>query len=153
MLTHRTRGGCWWSGSWHWTFPSVFHYMLFCDRAAKEQPDNVWGGSTDETEVCHWILPRGKNGMHWHSLVLVEHLWGPNSGCEHREVVGGVFQQWQQRYERWAMFLTAMCSCHTTKSRDQLIQADQLMVVTVLKNSVAENSLHQMLLLCSLYLL
>jgi len=27
-------------------------------------------------------------------------LWKPNSGCEHSEVVSGVFQQWQQQSER-----------------------------------------------------
>ena len=26
--------------------------------------------------------------------MLPECLWRPNSGCEHSEVVGGVFQQW-----------------------------------------------------------
>ena len=29
--------------------------------------------------------------------MLAECLWRPNSGCEHSEVVGGVFQQWRQR--------------------------------------------------------
>ena len=26
--------------------------------------------------------------------MLAEHLWRPNIGCEHSEVVSGVFQQW-----------------------------------------------------------
>ena len=29
-----------------------------------------------------------------HSLMLGECLWRPNSGHEHSETVGGVFQQW-----------------------------------------------------------
>jgi len=37
-----------------------------------------------------------KNGTHWHSSTLAEHLWRPNSGCEHSEVVDGAFQQWQR---------------------------------------------------------
>ena len=38
-----------------------------------------------------------KNGTHWHSLMFVEHFWRPKHGCEHDEVVGGAFQQWQQQ--------------------------------------------------------
>jgi len=38
-----------------------------------------------------------KNGPHQHSLTLAERLWKPNSGCEHSEVAGGAFQQWQQQ--------------------------------------------------------
>ena len=37
-----------------------------------------------------------------------EHFWRPNSGCQHSEVLGGVSQQWQQQYERQAMFWIAM---------------------------------------------
>ena len=33
-----------------------------------------------------------KNSTRWHSLTFSEHLWRPSSGCEHSEVVGGVFQ-------------------------------------------------------------
>ena len=29
--------------------------------------------------------------------MFVEHLWRPNDGCEHSEVVGGAFQHWQQQ--------------------------------------------------------
>ena len=34
-----------------------------------------------------------KNGIRWHSSTLTECLWRPNSGCEHSETVGDVFQQ------------------------------------------------------------
>jgi len=34
-----------------------------------------------------------KNGIHWYSSKLSEHVWKPNSGCEHSEVAGGAFQQ------------------------------------------------------------
>ena len=30
----------------------------------------------------------------WHSSALAEHLWRPNSGCEHSQAIGGAFQQW-----------------------------------------------------------
>jgi len=40
--------------------------------------------------------------------MLAEHLRRPNTQCELSEVVGGVFQQWQQQHERQATFWTAM---------------------------------------------
>jgi len=42
------------------------------------------------------FLHEKENGTHSYSSTLAEHLWRPNSGCEHREVVTGTFQQWQQ---------------------------------------------------------
>ena len=66
--------------------------------------NSVWRGSTCEATACHWIPPRRRNCNHWHSLMLAEYLWRPNSGCEHNEAqwgtmrhneaMGGVFQQW-----------------------------------------------------------
>ena len=32
-------------------------------------------------------------------LLETERLQRPNSGCEHSEAVGGVFQQWQQQQQ------------------------------------------------------
>jgi len=34
------------------------------------------------------------NDIHW---LVTEHLWTQTSGCEHSEVLGGAFQQWQQQ--------------------------------------------------------
>ena len=48
----------------------------------------VWHGSADEAKAHHWI-PCEKNGTRWHSSMLAEHLWRPNSGCEHSETVEG----------------------------------------------------------------
>ena len=79
----------------------------------------VWLGSMYEAKVCHWIPPCSKNGIHWHSSMLVECLWRPNSGCEHSEAVVGAFQQWWQQCERQAMFLPdghAQLSHHKIKS-------------------------------------
>jgi len=56
----------------------------------------VWYGSVYQAKVCHWITPCGKNGTNWHSLMLAEHSWRPNSGWEHSEVVSGALQQWWQ---------------------------------------------------------
>ena len=38
------------------------------------------------------FLHEGKTS---HLSVLAELSWRPNSGCDHSEVVGGVFQQWR----------------------------------------------------------
>ena len=37
-----------------------------------------------------------------------------DSGCEHSEMVSGVFQPWQQQHERQAMFWMAMQPLHIT---------------------------------------
>ena len=79
--------------------------------------NGIWHRSECEAKVCHWIPPCSNNGTHWHSLTLAEHLWRPNSGCEHTEVVGGVFQQWRQRHERQAIFWRAVHSYNTMKGR------------------------------------
>lgn len=63
-----------------------------------------------DTVVCDtevWVRQRSgieflcrggkkKKGAHWHSSILAECLWRPNSGCELSETAGGAFQQWQQ---------------------------------------------------------
>ena len=61
--------------------------------------NGVWHGSAYEAKVCQWIPPCGKNGTHWYTLTLAEHLWRPNGGCEHSEAVGDAFQQW--RLQQW----------------------------------------------------
>jgi len=50
----------------------------------------------------------------WHPLAFIniaECLWRPTSGCEHSEVVVGVFQTG----DRKATLQMAMHSCHTMK--------------------------------------
>ena len=59
-------------------------------------------------------------------------LWRPNSRHEHSEVVGGAFQQWQQRSEREAIFRMAVTS-QNEDCFDQLIYVNQFMVMTILK--------------------
>ena len=53
------------------------------------------------TEKCRWskrcvseLFHMEKNGMHCHPSTLAEHLWRPNSRCEHSEDVDGASQQW-----------------------------------------------------------
>ena len=109
---HDVRGGCWRYSSRGWTFPPISHYiLLLCDRWQQRG----WCGSTYEAKVCNWIPRCGK--YYTHSSTLAEHLWRPNSGCEHREVVDGAFQQWQQWHKCQATFQAAMHSCHIMKWR------------------------------------
>ena len=76
-------------------------------RAAVWQ-NGVWSGSVNEEKVWNRIPLCGKNGNHWHSLMLAECLRRPNSGCEHSEVMGGAFQQCQQQRGCQATFCTAV---------------------------------------------
>jgi len=98
-LTHNVRGRGWWYGSGGWTFLSIFHFVAVQQMAAEGQTDNL----EPNTEVhlkqrcITEFFPCRKNCTHWHSSVLAERLWRPNSRCEHSKVVGGVFQHWQQR--------------------------------------------------------
>jgi len=70
-----------------------------------------------DMEVCMSVNSSTwkKKCTHWHSLILDEQLWRTNSGCEHSEAVGGVFQHWPQQHKRNAMFSTATHSHQSTK--------------------------------------
>ena len=57
-------------------------------------PNGIWHGSAYGVKVCHWITLCRRNGSLWHSLMLAEHLWRPNSVREQCEAVGSLFQQW-----------------------------------------------------------
>ena len=98
--------------------PSHQYSVRFCcyvtdgSRRAIWQ-NGVWPGNVYEAKVWNWIPLCRKNGTHWHSLMLAECFWRPNSRREHSEAVGGVFQQWQQWHERQAMFWMVMHSCQT----------------------------------------
>ena len=114
--------------------------------------NGVWRGSAYEAKVYHWIPPCRNNCTHWHSLMLAEHLWRPNSGCEHSEAVGATFQQWQQWYERRAAFWTAM---HSYKHSMQVLvhcwwKKTELMVVEKWC-FVDENLINQTVLSYSLF--
>ena len=112
----------------------------------------VWHGSAYGAKVCHWILPCGKNGTHWHSLMLTEHLWRPNIGCD-------TVRQWvvcfgsgdRQRVTstgtdiyKCTMQALVHCSQKCTFSGDAYVERQWL---------IAENLLYQIALICSSYLL
>ena len=84
--------------------------------------NGVWHKSVDEAKVWNWSPPQRRNGTHWHSLTRAECLWRPTSGCEHSEVMGGVFQQWWQR--QWGTSTGAIFT--STACRLRIIEALKL---------------------------
>ena len=124
-----------------WTFPPVSRYTLLPVERWQQRGSltqwhlpwkHVW------SKVWNHISLFGKNGTYWHSLTLAEHLWRPNSGCEHSEAVGGAFQQCDSDMKdkprsRWPRSAVIP---QNEEHLDQLIHANQLAVVTVLKQSV-----------------
>ena len=138
-LAHSVRGRCWWYCSRGWTFPPIFCYVLL-PRDRWQQRGTLTMGvcceSADEAKMCHWILPCRKHGTHWHSSALTECLWRPNSGCEHSE--GSRFSCGDSNVEDkpcsgwpWTAVTPQNEEC-----LNKLICVNQLMVVSVLKNSV-----------------
>ena len=110
MLAHDIRGRCWWYGSMGWTFPLIVcSILLLCDRWQQRGSltNGIWRGSVYEAKVYHWIPPCGKKCTHWHSLMLGECFWRPNSGYKRCEAVGGAFQQREQWQGRQATFWVA----------------------------------------------
>ena len=100
MLVHNVRGKWWWYDSRGQIFPPVFHYTLL--------PCNLWQqhrGSLTEWCLmwqCVWnksVIEFLHTRKEWHPMILTD-LWRPNRGCEHSEVVGGVFQQCQEVFRR-----------------------------------------------------
>jgi len=110
-----------------------YQYSLTCcccvtngSRGAVWQT-GVWCGSVNETEVCRWIPPCGKNCIHWHSWTLAEHFWRPNSGCVHSKVVGGAFSTRKSDIKdnlcsKWPCMAVTPCS---EECLDQLIHVNQ----------------------------
>lgn len=131
-------------------YPIAFWCCVIDGSRGAVGKSDVWHGSAYGAKICHWISPCGKNCTHWHSLILVECLWGLNSGCEHSEEVDGAFQQWQQWVTPLAqIFMDAPCRLLFTGGKNEW-----LMVLTALKKSVLQQSLlYQTVLSCSLYLL
>ena len=79
-MVHNVRGGCWWYGSRSCALPPILHYiLLLCDRWQQR------GSVTKEHLTWKCIGSKGgspnpsmwKNGTHWHSSMLDEHLWRP----------------------------------------------------------------------------
>ena len=151
MLAHNTRGGCWWYGSWGWTFPPVSCCMLLLHDRWQ------WIDSLGEWHLTwryRWSKRVSLNSsmqQKLHPLTFIstyECFLRPVSGCEHSEVVGHVFQQWQQ--QQWVT--STGCYEHGTQALAHCLwkwRANGGDCVE--KYFIAENLLYRTLLLCSLY--
>ena len=101
--------------------PSHQYVMTFCCCATDGSrgaiwPNGVLHGIASEVKCIIEFLHVEKmtpTDIHWHLL----NVYGDQTVCEHSEVVGGVFQQWQQWHERQGTFWMVKHSCHTTKWR------------------------------------
>jgi len=117
MLAHSVRGECWCMVVD--VESSHQHSIAFCccetdgSRGAVWH-NGIWHGSAYEGKVCPWIPLCRSNGTHWHSSTLAEHLWRPESGCEHSEVLSGAFQQWRQWH--WVTSTGADCYKHSMQA-------------------------------------
>ena len=98
--------------------------------------NGVWHGNVCEAKVCHWIPPCRNSGTHWRSWTLAERLWRPNSGCEHNEGVGGVFQLGRGNKSSGLPLLVQYFICATHRLLFLAGKDAQVMVVTMLKNHV-----------------
>ena len=94
--------------------PKLMPPILLCGMASYFIMCMTW--------KCIWskdVLLNSSVRKQLHSLTLTGTCWMfmETSVCEHSEVAGGVFQQWQQQHERQATFQMVMDSCHTIKWR------------------------------------
>ena len=74
------------------TEPSHQYSITFCCCVRDGSEGAIWQngglhGSAYEAKVYYSVPQCGKDGTHWHSSMLAERLWRPNSGCEHSEEV------------------------------------------------------------------
>ena len=151
--THNVRDKCWWWYTRGWTFPLIFHLVAVCHIVVEGLSDKMSWDMEVHKNKGTLFPPCRKNCSHWHSSLLAEHWWKPNSGCEHSEPVGGAFQLWWQW--QWV----------TSTRRDFYEHRIQVLIhcwKKCIANGgdyaekewfVAENFLYQAVLLYSLYLL
>ena len=78
-----------------------FHWcsITFCSCATNSNGGTIWGKWCPTWKLWNSIPPCRKNGTQWHPLTLAEQLWGPKSGYEYSEMVGGAFQRWWQQQQ------------------------------------------------------
>ena len=151
MSVHNVRGRYWWDGYRDSTFNIMFCCHVTDGSRGAVWQNGVWHGSAYVAKVCHWIPPCSKNGTQWHSSILAECFWRPNSGCEHSEAVGGAFQQWWKR--QW---VTCAGVDVYELGMQILVHSWQKCIAgggdyTEKLSSVAEKMPYQMVLLYSLY--
>lgn len=116
------RDSCWLHGSRYWILPPITQFLLPW-IAAELQSDKI-------TSSGYLISPCKINCTHWYSSMLSEHLWRPNSGCEHIKVVANACEK-----------VVHFCWCrlsHTqyADSCPSLAKITSAMVVTMWKNIV-----------------
>jgi len=66
-------------------FAITFHCCVADGSREAVWQNGTWHGSAYEAKVCPWVPPWGNKSVHWHTPMLTEHWWRPNSGCEHSE--------------------------------------------------------------------
>ena len=120
------------------TEPSHQYSITLCCCVTDGSRGGAWQndvrhGSAYEAKVHNWIPSGRKNGTQWHSSMLAECLWRPNSGCKHSEAVSGAFQQWWQRLR--GTFAGAEFDEHGMQTPVHLWWKCIAMVVSILKNS------------------
>ena len=101
ILTHDIRRRCWRYDSTDWTFPPIFHCILFlCDRWQQRGSltNGIWHGNMYEGVELNSSL-----WQKWHRLTFIDIYWTFMESW-HSETLGGIFQQWWQQHERQATF-------------------------------------------------
>ena len=146
LFAHDVRGGRWWYGSRGWTFPPIFHYLLLlCDRwqlrgSLTEQCltwKHVWSRDVEwNSSMMEKPHPLTFINACWMFLETKQWMWAQwgDGWC----VLGVVTMAWEMTWKNkphsgWP------CTAVTAQNEEhlsQLICTNQLMVVTVLKNSV-----------------
>jgi len=102
-LAHNIRDRCWWYGNRGWTFPSVFHYILFlCIRWHQRGSLIKWC----LTWKCRWSKGVSLNSSmqkNRHPLTFNDAFWifmeTKQSPAIKSEAVGSAFQQCQHWHE------------------------------------------------------
>ena len=94
MLAHNVRDR-WWYGSRGWTFDQ--YPVTCCCCVTDGSRGAVWhsGGWSKGVSLNSSMWKK------WHALAIINCCWPSwqrlNSGCEHREVLSSVFQQWREQ--------------------------------------------------------
>jgi len=98
ILVHDLRGRCWSFGNRSWTFPPIFHYILLLCNGWQQRGSLTWKCTWSKDMSCNFSLWKKS---HWHSSILAESLWRPNS-----DQTGGGWCRWQ-----WVTLLTQIFTC------------------------------------------
>mgnify|MGYP001852589811 CR=1 FL=1 len=152
MLAYDTRNQYWCYGSKGWTFCPIF--FTFCCHVTDGSRGAIWhNGVWSAALVEVWRKQRyGTEFLHGEktaSTDIHQHLLSVSG--DQTVDVNAARWWWLQQRQHWhwwlrllQVFMTAACRLLFSTSENS-----ELMIVTTLKNSVAENWLHQIMLLCS----